>query len=202
MAHIAERTEREAPFSPLLRRACIRAIECINSSGLELSGSWAGAVRLLHHLNVDAKDVVWKYEWVQLLLTVSRSPGELESLSPHYWHLLDEVLPVTGMRIDSDPREVEVMRSFEEAGDWEKLEIWLPIVWRSLPWDNYALPSKREIVRVTLELLLLRPLALPKLEYLYEAGVHLLTEDKRDQLRRICDETRRAELPLPDSPSR
>ena len=202
VTYLAERAEREAPFSPRLRRVCIRAIERIDSSALEVSGSWAGAVHLLHQLNVDVRDTVWEYEWVQLLLTVIRSPGELESLSPHYWRLLDELVLAAGIRIDAELRDVEVMRLFEEAGEWEKLEVWLPIMWRSLPWDTYTFPSKREIVRVTLELLLLRPSALPKLEYLYEAGVYLLAEDKKDQLRRICDETRRAERQPPDPTSR
>ena len=200
VTYLAERAERDTPFSPRLRRVSMGAIECIESDGLKVSGSWSGAVHLLHRLKVDVRDVGRRYKWVQLLLDVICSPGELESLSSHYWLLLDELVPTTGIFIPSEPRDVEVMRSFEEAGDWEKLEVWLPIVWRSLPWGSF--PSKREIVRATLGLLLLRPSALPKFENLAEPGYYKPQEDKRNELQRICDEARQTERSPPVSPSR
>ena len=197
VAYLTERVERSRPFSPRLRRVNIRAIECIEPSGLKVSGSWSGAVDLLHRLNVDVRDTVEKHQWVWLLLAVIRSPGELESLSSHYWRLLDKLVSAAEVPIDSAPLNVEVMRLLEEAGDWEKLEVWVPIVWRSLPWGTF--PSKEDILRVTLELLLLRPSAFPKLEGLRESEV--LSEDQKDELRRTCDEARRTERPPPESPS-
>jgi hypothetical protein len=59
------------------------------------------------------------------------------------------------------------MRSLEEAEDWEKLEVWMMVVWQSLP---YRVPASTlgDLERVTLELLSRRWSAPPKFGALCE----------------------------------
>jgi hypothetical protein len=76
--------------------------------------------------------MVDKHVWVRLLAGVICLPAGLESLSPHYWCLLDKLSLGTDFCGTPGLRGVEVMRSLEEAEDWEKLEVWMVVVWQSL----------------------------------------------------------------------
>jgi hypothetical protein len=67
----------------------IRAIERIRYGVLEVSG--LETVRLLNRLNVDVNDMVDRHVWVWLLAEVIRLTTGLESLSSHYWRLLDKL---------------------------------------------------------------------------------------------------------------
>ena len=124
--YFAKRVERDTPFSPRLRRVVIRVIELTWRRELKVSG--LEMIRLLNRLDVDADDVVEKREWVQLLVDVICSPVGPKSLSSHYWRLL--VLLRTRF-VDYGSRAMGVARSLEEAEDWEKLEAWMTIAWRS-----------------------------------------------------------------------
>jgi hypothetical protein len=97
---------------------------------LEVSG--LETIRLLNRLNVDANDMVDKRVWARLLAGVICLPAGLESLSPHYWCLLDKLSLGTYFCGTPGLRGAEVMRSLEEAEDWEKLEVWMAVVWQSL----------------------------------------------------------------------
>ena len=129
--YLARRVERDTtPFSPRLRQMSICAIERIWHS--ELAVSDVETVRLLNRLDVDVGDMGKKHEWLRLLVDVIRSPAGLESLSIHYWHLLDRFVPALRRFTTFTPRDMELTRLLEEAEHWEKLEVWMAIAWQSL----------------------------------------------------------------------
>ena len=196
MGYFAKRVERDTPFSPRLRRVSIRALEHIWDD--ELVESVSGTIHLLDHLDVDVDDMVEKDEWVRLLLEVICFLAEPESLSSHYWHLLDKLrLPIalkTGFRFGL--YRVSVTSSLEEAEDWEKLETWMAIVWSSLLVSS---GPAEEFEQVTLKLLSRRPSALPRFEGMCGGRVILL--DVGDKLQRICDQVRTEQSPSESSPA-
>jgi len=157
--------EGDQPFPPRLRRVCIHATERIQYGEVEVSGP--ETVRLLNRLGADVGDGVEKYPWVRLLVEVMCLPIKLDSLSSHYWRLLAKLVLATDLSWIPGSRRMEVMRSLKKAEDWEKLEVWMAVVWQSL---SNSEPTP-EIERVTLELLLQRPSsALPRFKELYERG--------------------------------
>jgi hypothetical protein len=89
---------------------------------------------------------------------------------PHYWHLLGKSALGTDFSETPGLRSVEMMRSFEEAEDWEKLEVWMVVVWQSLPQSTPA-PTMEDVERVTRKLLLQRPSALQRFKT-YANGAH------------------------------
>jgi len=177
------RVERDTPFSPRLRRITLHAIECIHDSELKVSG--LETVRLLNCLNVDVDEVEWDYGLVRLLIEVIRSPTGSENLSSHNWRLLDKL--AAGVLFDRAlvSRDVEVMRLFKAAEDWEKLEIWMGILWWFIPSDDEReSESMRDIEQATLKLLSQRPSVLPRFKDLYDR----IRGSGRVALRRICDQ--------------
>ena len=181
--YLAERVGQDKPFSERLQRASIHVIECnCHNWRSELEGSGLGIVRLLNRLNVNVDDKVKEGVWVKLLVKVMLSPAGLWGLSFRYWRLLGR-LP-----LDGGPawiRQLDLMEAMvflEKAGLWEKLEIWMVVVWWS--------PGSwvKEVRQVTLKLLLRRPSALPKFKDLCRRESRLLTPWNQDELRRICDE--------------
>ena len=193
--HFAKRVDRSRPFSPRLRQVIIHAIELINYNALEVLG--LEPIRLLNHLNVDADDMVKEYVWVRLLAGVICLPAGLESLSPHYWCLLDKLSLGTNFYGTPGLRGAELMRSLEEAEDWEKLEVSMVVIWQSIP-SLTPTSLMEDVERVTLKLLSRRPSALLRFETLYERGS--LYHSPKSELRRICDQAQ-AEQPPSDSPS-
>lgn len=137
-------------------------------------------------------DVVDKDTWGKMLVSVIRSPAGLESLSSHFWHLLDKLVSATQLRGTSEPHNAEVMMSLENAGDWEKLEIWMVVMWESLSFPEMLKPeSMLGIQQTTLNLLIQRPSAIPRFEVLHE-GVFFFPPKV---LQVICDEARTKQLP-------
>ena len=185
--YFAKRVEDDTPFSPRLRWASICAIERIWRN--ELKVSVLETVRLLDRLDVDVDDVAEEREWVQLLVDVICSPGGAKSLSFHYWRFLDKLVLFVMLDVDFEPRGMEVVSSLEEAEDWEKLEAWMVIAWRS-PQTK----SMEDVGRVTLKLLLRRPCALPRFEHLCE---RILRTDQKAELQRICDQARTGQSGYP-----
>ena len=95
---------------------------------------------------------------------------------------------------------MEVMRSLEKMEDWEKLEIWMVVVWLFLPWSGILIPELMEgIEQVTLKSLLQQPSALLRFEDLCEAGTHSdpspTYQECKDRLQRICGQVRVEQLP-------
>jgi hypothetical protein len=193
--YFVERVEESSPFSPRLRQVTVRAIEPIKYNVLEVSG--LETIRLLNRLSVGVDDMVDKRVWARLLAGVICLPAGVESLSPHYWCLLDKLSLTTDFCDTPGLRGAEVMRSLEEAEDWEKLEVWMVVVWQSIP-SPTPTPLTEDVEWVTLKLLLRRPSALLRFGTLCERGS--LYGSHKYKLRRICDQAQ-AEQPPSESPS-
>lgn len=189
--YLSERMGRDEPFSPRLRQTSIHGIERTWRSEVEVSG--LEAIRLLNRLEVNVDDVVDHRRWVRLLVGVIRSPMGLESLSSHYWRLLDKLVLAGVVGVDFVPRDAEVMGSLEEAEDWEKLEVWMVIVWESAEWFRLTGGVKP----ATLKLFSQRPSALPRFERIFETGP--LRVGAAVELRRVCHKARAEQSPS-DSP--
>jgi hypothetical protein len=115
-----------------------------------------------------------KHVWALLLAEMVCSPEELGSLSPHYWHLLDELALGIDFSGTLGVRSVEMMKSLKEAEDSEKLETWVVIVWQSLP-GFVPDDTMEDVERATLELLLQRPSASPEVRNPMRTGLTLGT---------------------------
>ena len=201
--YLANRVERDTPFSPRLRQASIYAIERIWYNELKVSG--LEAVRWLNRLNIDADDVVGKGNWMQCFISVICSPTGPESLSFHHWHLLDKLV------VASEPssysaqllRDMEVMSSLEEAEDWEKLGVWMVVVWSHLPFTGTLVSGSMEVIeKVTLKSILRRPSTLQEFEGLCGVGSLSLEFQwgYKCKLQRICDQARAEQLPSESPP--
>ena len=202
MRYFAERVESAAPFSQRLRWASIQVIGRVLDSELEVSG--LEVVRLLHRLDVDTGDIGSgdQWGWAELLVKVVRSLGGFMNLSSHYWGLLDKLV-LGGYGTYFSPRDVKVMKLLEGVKDWEKLEVWILVLWRcydgpmSKPIEDKSMEDHKltkSIERSTLTLSKQRPSALLKLERLAN-----LPRGAKDALRRICDRAREQQS-LPKSP--
>lgn len=199
--HFAKRVERTAPFSRRLRQMGIRAICHIRPSDLTVSA--LETVRLLNRLEVgvDDVDVEERVNWVKLLVGVIRSPSGFENLSSHNWRLLGELVLIartseshlvrglvpTAKSFDSHSgRDTEVMRSLEKAEDWEKLGVWMVVVWVFPP--ALAAETMPVVRQVTLKLSLRQTSALQRFENLCEGDV--IRPQYKLLLRRTCDQAR------------
>ena len=185
--YFIKRVEKATPFSPRLRQAGICAIGSIWRS--EPTESVLETVRLLNRLNADLDDVE-KDSWQRLLIGVTRSLVGSEGLPSHYWCLLGELLSTTVVAGAFALRDMEVMKSLEEAEDLEKLEVWMAVVWQSLPFSGSPVPEPIEegIEQVTLGLVRRRPSALQRFENLCERGA--IWDRYKATLQGICDQAR------------
>ena len=187
--YFAKRVGNVRPFSSRLRWAAIRVIEDIGvrevpASGLEI-------VRLLNRLDVGASDLDYRTVWHVLLVGVIRSPMG-ENLTSHYWRLLGELAPTEGLYWEGifGTRDVEVMRLLEEAEDWEKLEVWMAIVWGSLRLEST--PELLEAIGdVTLKLLLSQPSAIQR----FEKPMGVSRGGPRAKFREVLNRARVGRLP-------
>ena len=192
--YFAKRMERDAPISPTLRRAAILALQ--RNWNSELTASAPEVVRLLNRLNVSTGDVMDGKEWTRILVRVIRSPPGLEGLSSHYWDLLYELILVTDIVGGFMPRDVEVMRSLEEAEDWDRLEAWIVTLW--WPPYNWFYEAMENVEQVTLKLLTRRPSLLTRFE---DRAAGKLVKTHKEKLREICEKVRAdLRLPLESSP--
>ena len=194
--YLAERVERDYPFSSRLRLMCIRVIERTWPGELEVDSALE-VVRLLNRLDVDVDDLEDPCRWSQLLIKTIRSTTEPRGLSSHYWRLLGKLVSRHGAifpswEADFVSRSAEVTRSLEEAEDWERLEVWMVIAWLGGPTE-----LMEEVGRVTLKLLLRRPSALQNFDQVQYDKRLYGTRDA--ELRRICNLGRTGQL-LSESP--
>ena len=187
--HLTRRVERSTPFSPRLRQMSIHVIERTWHGELETAG--LETVRLLNRLDVDVDDMAEQDVWGQLLVNAIRTPAGLENMSSHYWRVLGE-LPLPTNLVTPGSRDVEVMVSLETTEDWEKLEVWMVVVWLSSS-ASAPKPVMEDVKRVTLNLLLRRSSTPPRFEALCERGS--LNPSHGAELRRVCDQARAEQLP-------
>ena len=188
--YLARCAERDEPFSPGLRRMIIDAIE-LTEVHWELRRAGSVTVRLLNHLEVDVDDITCRSIWVRLLERVMDSWPEWKSLSPRCWWLLEGLVLDLRETVFLGGGGTGVVRSLEEAEDWERLEVWLLVLWS--PQFNRLKPHQvKEIERATVKLLVRRPSGLPRFE-------GLLVGDKRstfaDRLQRVCERMRAEQFP-------
>ena len=190
--YFSKRVGNLRPFLPRLRRVAIHAIE--RSGSTELTASGLEVVRLLDRLDAGVGDLDYGGAWQKLLVDVIRSPVG-ENLSSHYWRLLGELesTEVCLRGVSFETRDVGMMRSFEEAQDWEKLEVWMMVGWKTLHvWPELTPELLKDIKDVTLKLLLSRPPALQSFERLL-AGV--LPVGTGARLVEVLDKARAGRLP-------
>jgi hypothetical protein len=195
-SYFAKRVEKSRPFSPRLQQVTMHAIGLIQHNVLEVSG--LETVHLLNCLDIGFDDMEEKDKWVELLVGVICLPAGLESLSPHYWCLLDKLALSTDFFSIPGLQIVEVMRSLKEAEDWGKLEVWMTVVWQSLP-KSTPVPTMEDVKQVTLNLLLQQPSALQRFKDLCQWGS--LYRLHKAKLQQVCDqvqtEQQPSESPLP-----
>ena len=195
----AKRIKKGRPFSPRLRREIKRVVA--RTWRHELGVSPLETVQLLNHLNLCMDDMGERPRetWAEALVDAICSPTGLENLSPHYWRVLDELGGASGMGVGFGfyGKDFEyfdaVTKSFEEAEDWEKLEVWMLIKWGSLQLSE----SAEDAGRATLKLLLRRPSALLR----FTESIRVLGTSIKHcaELQRICDRVR-GEQPPQESP--
>ena len=185
--YFAERVGNPRPFSRRLRAVAIHAIGGRTqrpAPGLEV-------IRSLNRLDACVGDLQYVHSWCWLLMDVIRSPVGA-NLSSHYWRLLGE-LQSKGNAFWFGMRDVEVMRSLEEAEDWEKLEVWIAVLWAS----RASVELTPELVEVvgdaTLRLILLRPSALQRFENLPK---RVWADSARAGLVEVLDQARVGRLAL------
>ena len=96
---------------------------------------------------------------------------------------------------------MEVMGSLEKAEDWEKLGVWMVIIWSLLP-NRPKSESMKGIEEVTFKSLLQRPSTLQGFEDLCKTG-RLSSGylwEYRGKLQQICDQARVEQLPSKSPP--
>ena len=195
--HLARRMESDTPFSPRLQQASIRATERIRRNELGVSG--LDIVCWLNRLDVEVDDMVDQERWAWLLVGVIRFPTGPESLSSRYWCLLAKLVVVSKLDLYLERCDMEVMRLLEEAEDWEKLGVWMVVVWSLLPGSDIPITEPMEgIQEVTLMSLLRQLSAIPIFEDLCRGGALSLGFHRgyKDKLQRICDQARAEQPPL------
>ena len=190
-------TERVRPFSPRLRWTILHFVQerwysILGEAVLEF-------VCLLNNLEVSVGEVGDAGRgWGRLLIEVLLTPVGQMRLSSHYWLLLGNLISVFPETCSAVDRQTEVMKSLEEAQDWEKLETWMLVVWWS-DYDSDPVPIQ-DIERETLTLFRQRSSAIPEFEGLLENHTQFnfppLFNTYKDVLRRICDQARAERSPL------
>jgi len=207
--YFAKRVENTTPFTTRLREAGIHAIYHIQSS--EFTVSALETVRLLNRLEADiaACGGPFASSWVHRLTRVIRSPSGFENLSSHNWRLLGKLTLHAPYVERFALRDMEVMRSLEGAKDWERLEVWMGIMWGSLgsspspaandSTEDVPTPESVEgIEQATLKLLSRQPSALQRFENICEG--YGISRRYRDKLKGICDRARAEQLPSEPPP--
>jgi hypothetical protein len=190
---LAKLIGRERPLSLRLRQTIVRSIQRHWLTELEAAGF--EFVVLLNHLEVDVEDTsesIDRLYWVSLLAGVLGSLEGQKRLSFHYWILLGNLISM-GARLPrrSPNQDVEIMRSLEDSGDWEKLEPWLLTIWGSW-YTREAIPME-DIERATLKLFSQRSTTIRRFEDVYAqtpAPYASLFRVYGDQFRRIRDKAR------------
>jgi hypothetical protein len=195
-------TERDRPLSPRLRWTILHFIWQLGYDALCVAE--LEFVCLLNNLKVSVGEAGDAGQaWMQLLIYVLLTPTGQERLSSHYWLLLGNLVSVvrgTGVLVDG---RTEAMKSLEEAQDWEKLETWMLVVWKS---RHPGCPAPiQDIERATLTLFRQRPSAIPRFEGLLKNCTQFTPNPRyyyplfnayKDMLQQVCDQARVEQLRL------
>ena len=185
--HLVGRVQEGAPFSPRLRQMIIDVLD----QGSGVAGFELETAHLLNPLDPGLDDMEDEDNWQRLLVDVIRSQTGREGLSSHNWCSLGELVLARSPDSFGNPSSFEmhdvdmgVLRSLDDAEDWEKLEVWMLVIWSSLELES-KVPTG-DIKPVTFNLLRRRPSALQKFEFLCKQDRCI----RGDQLRQICNQAR------------
>ena len=191
---LLELTERGWPFSPRLRWTTIHAVQQLWRWELEAAG--LELVCLLNNLEVGVSEIDGVNrgrDWTALLKGVISSLMGQWFLSSHYWLLLGNLISMGYPSSEVVDRQTEIMKSLEEAQDWEKLETWMLVVWCSVYLSHPDPTLIQDIGWATLTLFRQRPSVIPRFVDLYEQRTRLHSLDPlfntcADEFRWICDQ--------------
>jgi hypothetical protein len=120
------------PFSPRLRQLVVRSVAML--SDVEFGDVGPGEfVELLNHLLTGVDDMEFPNERTPMLLKIIQSPEGVRLAVP-VWKLLAELTVSCTLRdlgsIEYNPR---VVTSLIDAGEWDRLECWVGVVWIAWP---------------------------------------------------------------------
>jgi hypothetical protein len=195
-------TERDRPLSPRLRWTILHFVQTVGDRALRVAE--LEFVCLLNNLKVSVGEAGDAGQaWMQLLIYVLLTPTGQERLSSHYWLLLGSLISVLPQCHFADDRQTDLMKSLEEAQDWEKLETWMLVVW----WSRCRFDSVpiQDIERATLTLFRQRPSAIPRFEGLLKNCTQFTPNPRyyyplfnayKDILQQVCDQARVEQLRL------
>jgi len=178
-------------ISPELRVLLVRALGSMEYEDLERVGLDI-VVDALSDLNLRFGDVCMGGRWPLLLKPLIRSQCGRERLPLRYWHLVEGLI-----MDDAEPRtilcqpDVDAMRALEASQYWEKLEVWMRILWISRL-DGWfpPVPIAEDIERVTLSLFQRRPSALSGFACMkipIGRSRSCLLDSRKSELQQICD---------------
>ena len=178
-------------ISPELRELLVRAVGSMEYEDLERAGLEM-VVDTLGDLNLRFDDVCMGGRWPSLLKPLIRSQCGRERLPLRYWHLLEALImdDMESRTILCQP-DVDAMRALEASQDWEKLEVWMRILWISRL-DGWfpPVPVAEDTERVTLSLFQRRPSALSgfaRMKIPFDRSRSCLLDSRKTELQHICD---------------
>ena len=178
--YLSKRVERATPFPPQLLEVSAKVIARIGQQELQKYGAEIKAL------------------WGKLLVIVTRSSPGSQDLPWNHWLLLDGLLTAIDVDVILEPLDVGVMKSLAAAEDWDGLEVWAVVVWKSIPaWRELSHTCMKNVEQATLKLLLNQPLTIPRFEALCGS---LDEEYLRKWLQDICDGASEAQLNLAPPP--
>ena len=151
------------PFSPRLQQAIIKSIGLIDHKEFEQVGM-EGVIGLLDGLHIHFNNISNIYEWIGLLLNIVQSPEGIQHASHQYWELLVELVVSFPWGLGDNTCGPHVMKSLEDAKEWDKLECWKGIIWIKWSMDE-ELEADEELKHLTLSLFQQRPGAIQRLEH-------------------------------------
>ena len=174
-----------------LRTLLVRAIGFMEYEDLERAGLEM-VIDALGDLKLRFDDMCMGGRWPSLLKPLIRSQCGREHLPLRYWHLLE-----ASIMDDLDPGtilcqpDVDTMRALEASQDWEKLEVWMRILWISrLEGWFPPVPVAEDMERVTLSLFQRRPSALSGFACMkipLGRSRSCLLDSRKTELQQICD---------------
>jgi len=185
------------PFSSRLRRLVIRSVSLVGYRGFERVGV-ERFVGLLNHLHVTVEDMVYRSEWLRLLLVTLQTSEAAQRLSHWYWELLAELTIPWSLQqrlgVAYNPQTVTFLA---EAQEWNKLECWMGIVWALWPPEAGGI-TEEDLGRSILLLFRQRPGAFEKLQQWMERWSQSGDKSIPESFQRICGQAQ--EIAQRDTP--
>ena len=168
-----------------------------------------GFYKLLDCLHVDAKDIVYKYNWARLLLDAAQSAEGIQCLSHPYWELLVELSMFYSRTLRDYVWSPNIMASLERDQEWGKLECWIAVGWMLLgpsvlsestegdslqikgveqQIEQWGYGRQKDLKDMTLSLFHQQPGAIQKLKQWMEQWSECYGNDVPSAFHQICEE--------------